>query len=715
MTRRQHVAEIIFAKVGPLGKGWGMKAGRGIRSLGWAALLVGAVVGSARAADGDLLKSFATATTGSAGIVGAPAIDNGDGSVYVAVAADALGGPGLILAFESGLRKKKDNWPAAGFSTPRGVESTPLVGPDHAVYFGCLDGNLYALNGDTGQPKWAKVRVGVRSVSSPVLSADGATIYVGSGGTPGDTSNDDNGLHALRASDGKLLWTVRTSDDVQSAAAVGTDGTVYFGSVDNSIFAVRPTDGFVKWTRSTGDVVLSSPAIGADGTVYIGSDDGYMYALKPESGELKWKFFAGDAIRASPVIGPDGVVYFGAINKNFYAVNPDGSSHWDRPVAVGGAIYSTAVVRSDGIVIFGADDGQIHALRADTGTSQWNSVAARGEPIDSAVVVDREGIIYVGVRDGVVYGFTGSGAQPSLYSRWPTFGQNSAHTGQAPVLPQGGRLLNLSTRALAGGNNNLIAGFATNGSGAKNFLVRGIGPGLANLALLTGTALSGTLRDPSIQIRSQGSETILLANDNWGQAGDAAQLRQAFAAVGAFALEDGSADAAALGPLMGGLYTAVLGSPPGDAGIALVEAYDADQNNATTRLINLSARAQVESGDNVLIAGLVIGGNAPVRVLVRGVGPALTGFGVQGALAQPKLDMFVAGVSKEFVSNSGWSKSLLKGDTVAEAKAVGAFPLTEGSADSAILLTLQPGGYTIKITGENNTTGVALVEVYLLP
>ena len=135
--------------------------------------------------------------------------------------------------------------------------------------------------------------------------------------------------------------------------------------------------------------------------------------------------------------------------------------------------------------------------------------------------------------------------------------------------------------------------------------------------------------------------------------------------------------------------------------------------SAAGQLANLSTRAFVGSGDNVLIPGLVISGAAPRRVLVRAVGPGLAAFGVAGTLADPVLTVFRG--SSAIATNDNWQEQA-NGAAIATAGVeTGAFALAAGSRDSALVLTLEPGAYTCRVAGAGSTTGVALVEVYLLP
>lgn len=261
------------------------------------------------------------------------------------------------------------------------------------------------------------------------------------------------------------------------------------------------------------------------------------------------------------------------------------------------------------------------------------------------------------------------------------------------------RLANLSVRAIPGaGEQALIVGFVV-GHGTKPILLRAIGPGLA--ALTT----SSILPDPSLTVQSGGLS--ILSNDNWG---GTAQLKTIFTQLGAFPLSDTSQDAALRSDFAPGGYTALVSGA--GSGIAMAEIYDADTTASLAgRLVNLSARANVGTGDGVLIAGFVISGNAPMRVLVRGVGPTLAKAGVASALSDPQLDLFRG--SLHWDHNDDWAGNAQLAAAFAE---VGASPLTDpASKDAALLVTLPPGAYTAIVSGVNGASGVALAEVYELP
>ncbi|MGA2693981.1 MAG: hypothetical protein ABSF76_16580 [Opitutaceae bacterium] len=277
-------------------------------------------------------------------------------------------------------------------------------------------------------------------------------------------------------------------------------------------------------------------------------------------------------------------------------------------------------------------------------------------------------------------------------------------TGTGGVVVQSGaanpsRIINLSSRATVGtGGNILIAGFVINGSGTKQILLRGVGPTLSEFGV------SQALQASSLALVSPSGAT-LDTNSAWG---GGTTLAEAFVQVGAFSLPAKSADAALLLPLGASNYTAQLSGVAGGTGIGLAEIYDADTGTPTARLINISARASVGTGSNILIAGFVISGNTPETVLIRGVGPALTQFGVAGALAKPQLALYDSG-NNTLQANTGWGGGANLSQVFTQ---VGAFSLPAGSADSAILVTLPPGAYTAEVSGVNSSTGVALAEIY---
>jgi sugar lactone lactonase YvrE len=282
--------------------------------------------------------------------------------------------------------------------------------------------------------------------------------------------------------------------------------------------------------------------------------------------------------------------------------------------------------------------------------------------------------------------------------------------------PNPGRLINISVRSSVGiGGNALIGGFVIGGAGtagSKPVLIRASGPALSAFQV------AGVLPDPVLSLYEPNAAAI--SNSGW--AGNS-QIAGTAADVGAFPWTDPSSpDSALVETLPGGAYSAIVSGASGDSGVALAEIYDATPEAAydpsTPRLINISARAQVGRGSNVLIAGFVIGGTTSRTVLIRASGPAIAAapFNVPGTLPDPQLQLEEASgasVSTVLATNTGWG-----GDPQIKsaAAAVGAFAWgNSASADSAILATLAPGAYVAEVSGANEDGGVALVEVYEVP
>lgn len=286
-------------------------------------------------------------------------------------------------------------------------------------------------------------------------------------------------------------------------------------------------------------------------------------------------------------------------------------------------------------------------------------------------------------------------------------------TPDAYAAPAAG-LFNLSTRAQVGTDANvMIAGFVLGGSGAKKVLIRAVGPGLSPWFS------TGYLADPQLVV-TKSDGTFIAANDDWGT-GDATAIKAAGDSVGAFALADGSKDAAIVvtlpagGPTGFSGYTVTVKGAYGGTGIALVEVYDLDFGSPA-RLVNLSTRAQVGTGANAMIGGFAVRGSGQRNILIRAVGPTLGQF-IGGVLADPMLNLTKPD-GTPIATNDNWGDT--NGSAIAAASATtGGFAFPSGSKDAAILLPLDAGGspktYTPIVTGNAGTTGIALVEAYDVP
>ncbi len=291
-------------------------------------------------------------------------------------------------------------------------------------------------------------------------------------------------------------------------------------------------------------------------------------------------------------------------------------------------------------------------------------------------------------------------------------------------------LINLSSRSYVGtGAQVLVAGFVVAGNGTKQVLVRGDGPALTTFNV------TGVLAHPLLSLFDNTS-AVIATNTGWsttpvnGASAVAAIIAEAttnaFNQVYAFTLPVGSADSAMLAGLPSAAYTAEINGVGNTTGVALAELYDADTGTPTAHLINLSARAFVNTGSGVLVAGFVISGSSSETVLIRGIGPALglPPFNLPGVLAAPQLALYDS-TGAVIAANTGWSTASLVGAssvpagvqaaTTAIMNSLYAFSLAANSPDCAMIVTLPPGAYTAQVSGVGSTTGVGLVEVYDVP
>ncbi|MFM8617236.1 MAG: N-acetylmuramoyl-L-alanine amidase, partial [Opitutaceae bacterium] len=274
---------------------------------------------------------------------------------------------------------------------------------------------------------------------------------------------------------------------------------------------------------------------------------------------------------------------------------------------------------------------------------------------------------------------------------------NEATVGPAitpPAAPPrtGAWLANLSLRTTLAANQPVTVGFVVSG-GARDLLVRAAGPTLAAFGVST------AMPDPRLEVYR--GATRAAANNDWPVA-----LTPVMAAQGAFPFTAASRDAALL-QSVDGATTAQASGPAG--GTVLVEAYDTG-GTRDGRIVNLSARNRVGAGGDILIAGLYIAGTGSRRLLIRGVGPGLAALGVEGTLANPRLEVFSAEGTR-IADNDDWDPAL-----AATFRSVAAFALPDRSRDAALVVELPAGrGYTAQVSGVGGTTGEALVEVYELP
>jgi hypothetical protein len=243
------------------------------------------------------------------------------------------------------------------------------------------------------------------------------------------------------------------------------------------------------------------------------------------------------------------------------------------------------------------------------------------------------------------------------------------------------------------GSNVLIGGFIITGNTPKTVAVRGIGPSLSQFGI------TDFLADPTLDLHN-GSGASLVQNDNWqDDPVSAAQLTSL-----GIPLQDPH-ESGIVATLQPGNYTAILAGKNEGTGIGLVEVYDANQA-ASSQLANISTRGFVLTGTNVMIGGFILGGSGNTHVVVRGIGPSLADFGISPVLADPTLELH-DGNGAVLVSNDNWQD-----DPVSAAQLIALGIAPQDAAESAIYTSLPPGTFTAVLAGQNNGTGIGLVEVY---
>jgi hypothetical protein len=267
---------------------------------------------------------------------------------------------------------------------------------------------------------------------------------------------------------------------------------------------------------------------------------------------------------------------------------------------------------------------------------------------------------------------------------------------------------NISTRAFVQtGDNVVIAGFIVQGADTKKIVIRAIGPELTQYGVLN------ALANPTLELHDS-TGALIASNDNWVATIIGGIITgDQVAAIRASGYAPGDRrESAMIVNLPPGSYTAIVRGVNNMTGVALAEVYDLSPAPNST-LGNISTRAFVQTGDNVMIGGVMVQGTQPKRVIVRAIGPELTQYGVPNPLADPTLEMYDS-TGALIASNNDWQHTIIGGiitrDQVAAIRASGHAP--GDPSESAIIAMLPPGNYTAIVRGVNNTTGVGLVEVY---
>jgi uncharacterized delta-60 repeat protein len=340
----------------------------------------------------------------------------------------------------------------------------------------------------------------------------------------------------------------------------------------------------------------------------------------------------------------------------------------------------SVAVQADGKILAGGDfttiGGQTrnYIARLDATTGLADSFNPNANSYVWSIAVQADGKILAGGQ------FTSIG------------GQTRNRIARLVTVPAS-QAINLSTRMrVQTGDNVGIGGFIITGAAPKHVLLRAIGPSL------TQSGVPDALADPALELHGPDAFATI-TNNNWRDTQETAIVATGIPPINN--LE--SAIDATLAP---GAYTAIVSGNDNTSGVALVEVYDLDQS-AASKLGNISTRALVSTGDNIVIAGFMLGHNSgDDRIVVRGIGPSLTARGVPNALADPMLELRDTNGTL-LIANNDWQDNPAQ---AAELTAAGLAPTNQ--LEAGIAVTLPPGLYTALLAGLNNGTGIGLVEVY---
>jgi hypothetical protein len=514
------------------------------------------------------------------------------------------------------------------------------------------------------------------------------------------------GTYAITLTGGTAAnYTLTLVNGTLTVAPRDFSGT-YFGTFASGghwalIVRANSTATYIAYLPARHSAIVVSLTVGLDGTFTVtgteikplsaASVSGYALAT-PEAPVLKTSAAAGD-FTLSGQIGADGAISgaLTGLGETFTGVvDPDSG-----PVQTTAGLYTAAALDTA--------SGATYTIVG--GSGQAVVVTTTPTAVDGAAgTVSAAGQLTATTSNNAALSVSINAAAQTVSASLTPAGSSTpiTYAGLSATVTPIARVVNLSVRTTAGtGDQTLIVGLVIIGSGNKTLLLRGIGPALVP------QGVTNALADPTMRLLS-GNGAEVSANNDWG---GATQMSTHFAAVGAFALPANSKDAALYNALPTGLYSFHIFPNGAGTGIALAEVYDADDDTSAASVVNISARTQVGTGENILIAGFVITGNSPKTLLIRGLGPTLAAQGVTGALVNPQLYLF--GGAGLIASNDDWG-----GTTALKASftATGAGALvSDTSKDAALLVTLQHGVYSAQVSGVASTTGVGLVEIFLMP
>jgi uncharacterized delta-60 repeat protein len=536
-------------------------------------------------------------------------------------------------------------------------------------------------------------------VDSIAVQADGKILvggrFNGANSIGGQTRNH---IARLDATTGLAdSFDPNANNDVLSIAVPGNGKilaggtfTNIGGQTRNYIARLDPTTGLADSFDPNANSFVSSIAVQADGKILAGGQFGII------GGQMRHSIARLDATTGLPD-----------------SFNPN----------VSDTVYSIAV-QADGKILAGGpftgidgrarnlfgrlsnDTAALQHLAVSPTTVTWTRNGSSPDLMHVTFESSTDNAIYTPLGNGTAAGSNWSLTGVSLpkgqnfyvrargYYRcgYENASENITESVRNAFLAPAAQALNLSTRMRVGiGDNAGIGGFIIAGSAPKHVLLRA----------MTGLYVKfDMLVDPVLELHGPGA-FVTIINDNWR---DDPLQAAAILATGLAPNHDlESAIDATLDP---GPYTAVVRGKNNTPGIGLIEVYDLS-GDVPAKLANISTRAFVGTGGTIIVAGFILGGHSgDDRIVARGIGPSLTALGVPNALANPRMELRDSNAMLR-MANNDWQDDPAQ---AAELTASGLAPAN--NLEAAMAATLPPGAYTVLVFGDNNGTGVGLVEVY---
>lgn len=551
-------------------------------------------------------------------------------------------------------RYEADFWKRAGWGTitanPNPIQVTDGTGQGGAL--------IYWSSAQTN-----RVEVHVGSPSGPLLSRTSSGSF---SAVTAKTVRDGTVFYLQDVTNAAPLTSEFTLDSVTVHVSTAPTGSITADPnpliTDQSALGVTN----ISWT-SYGTTLVEVHVNAPDGTRLSGSGPGTASAKTGPWGTEGMTFYLQNVSNGLPLTAANTIAKVTLVGGGKISVSPE-------PIYVAdGSGVGVATVTWE---TFGTVAVQVH-LNSPSGSLFSGSGPGRASTTTGKWVADGMTFYLQDVSNGKALTAENTLATATALISTPT--------------PTATQLGNISARVRVGTDDNvLIGGFIVTGTQPKKVILRAIGPSLP---------VAGKLSNPTLELYQQGNSVAIARNDNWVEAPNKQAIIESTVAPA------DNFESAILTTLAANnsAYTAIVRGVNGGTGVGLLEVYDLDQT-ANSKLANISTRGVVQTGDKVMIGGFIVLGATSQKVIIRATGPSLP---VAGKLENPALELRDANANL-LDSNDNWIDSLNK-----QAIIDSTIP-PANDRESAIVRTLIPGNYTAIVRGVNNTTGVALVEVYAL-